>query len=123
MGFQIEWRTNSVYVKHFKQLKIADIRTTDNILYQDPRFAHVAAQIYDFTEADNQIEDYSKVSEIVGFDLGATFWKRHMKVAVVSTDKGIEKLIDIYREGMLNTNWKVGLFATLEEAEAWCERE
>jgi hypothetical protein len=54
-------------------------------------------------------------------DKNSSSWNKKMKVALVSKDQSIIKLIDIYKRAMESTDWLVKIFPDIDEAKKWCE--
>ncbi|OQD41741.1 hypothetical protein BUL40_14170 [Croceivirga radicis] len=121
MAFTINWLDSGVYVNHYGDVWVSDIHKTDNLLYGDERFNSISFQIYDMTGLEKVFEGEKEIKTVVGYDMGATFWKNKMKVAVVSDNNPmVEELYHVYKEGMAHTSWEINLFKTLEEAKSWC---
>jgi len=118
--YSIDWIGNNVIVRMKEEVSFHDIDAVDGLLYGDPRYEKMTFQIFDLTSVDvfNVTEQEMQVIGVL--DKNSSLWNKKMKVALVSKNESIIKLIGTYIEVMQSTEWKVQIFPNLDEAEKWC---
>ncbi len=122
MGYSIEWIADNVIVTLSGKIKFADIDAADGLLYGGPRFERMEYQLFDLTN----VEEFNLTDQelmIIGtLDKNAGIWNKRIKVALVTKDKKVIKLIETYQMVMSDTAWKVKVFAELGDAKKWCRQ-
>lgn len=122
MGFNLNWKDKGIYIKYYGYVSITDIQGSNFSMYNDSRFGHTMYQIVDcleIAETNIQIDEFISV---IGYEIGAAYWRKTMKIAIIVKDKDILSLVKAYINELKNTSWTFKIFDTYFDAEIWCKK-
>lgn len=105
MSFQFEWDKNDVYVRFYRELTFLDFRQVNDLFYGDPRFDDMRYPIADLTDVMSINLTEHEVKIISTLEKSATHWNNSVKVAHVTTDNYMQKLVHAYEAEMQGSNW------------------
>ena len=120
MSYSISWLEDGVCVKAKGIYTLEDNLKANGELYGDPRFEDLKFQIGDFTDADTS-EFTKKTANVVGkMESVSTVWNDKLRVAHITNDQELIKLIKVYEESLVNSNWVFAIFDNYDDAFEWC---
>jgi hypothetical protein len=85
-------------------------------VHTDPDFDRMRYSISDFLAVQSHSVSMKSLKFAVAHGLGAAYTNARMKLAVVTTDQNILKLVDTYSDGV---QYQVNVFSTLADARRW----
>lgn len=121
--FQYKWIDCNFIVSFLGDIGFKDIVEANNIIFGDIRFDQMKYQIFDYSQI-NSVDLKVDIAEVISrLDLAAKVWNNKVKVATVTPDPDLKKLIANYNEKMADSPWLTKTFDTLEEAMQWCTED
>lgn len=120
MSYQLVWEPRGAY-KSFHGFVTSHEFTASIAAFQgDARFDDAHYSINDFSDVAGHNITEGDVHRFAAFAVGAFRSNRRIRIAVVTTDAGIHRLVELYASPGL-APFPLGIFATLEEARTWVE--
>jgi len=127
MPYTITWMTKGVIWAFHGTITGQDGIKANQDIYGDPRFDDLRYGIVDLSKAKQFNLSAEDVEIAAALDEAATLSNPRIVVAIVAAEKEALKFAELYKSAMSNTNWKVGIFPSMEDAEDWvrllCDRE
>jgi hypothetical protein len=127
MPYKITWETKGVIWAFHGTITGQDGVKANQAIYGDPRFDSLRYGIVDLSRAKQFNLSGEDVETAAALDEAATLINPRLVVAIVADEKEALKFAEIYKSAMSETSWKVEIFPSMEEAEAWvtlsCERQ
>lgn len=120
MGYSFQWQKESILVKYTGQIKTTDFEHCNMEICGNSNFKFLKYQISDFLDVESVIVNNSDVNRVVILDKASMYWNSNLKIACVTSDEEIIKLINIYIDGIKDTGWKCQVFNSYESAYNWC---
>jgi hypothetical protein len=120
MSYRLKWQGSDVLIEFSGEVVFEDIYEADNIMYGDPRFDLMRHHICDFRNVSsfNVSEDEVKVIAIL--DKASSHWNDCIKVAIVTKDPYIARMVTVYKNKLSGTNWTIRSFEEKSDAIQWC---
>lgn len=122
MPYKIFWEPAGVLIKWYGKTTYQENINANGKLYGDKRFESIKYQISDVQNADTSDFTDNNVKIIAKLESKAVIWNKHLLMAHVTTDESLIRQIKLYEDIMKDSNWKFGIFNTMEEARQWIER-
>lgn len=119
MPYTIQWEEKGVYIKSSGQITAKDNLQLNGELYGNKNFDTIEYQISDLLDADLSILNKKDISVISQLDFSASVWNKDLKVAHITKNTELIRLIKIYEERMEKSGWQFMIFDTVEEARKW----
>lgn len=119
MPYTITWMPDGVLIRLSGQITFEENMKFNGEIYGDARFESLRYEIGDYREVTKFHVSEKETTVIANLERQSARWNSHVKMAHITRDPDIIKLIRQYEEAMANTQWDFGLFETMEEAEAW----
>ena len=120
MSYHLVWEPRGAY-KSFHGFVTSHEFTASIAAFQgDARFDDALYSINDFSDVAGHNITEGDVRRFAAFAVGAFHSNRRVRIAIVTTDAEIRRLVTIYASPGL-APFPVAIFATLEEARAWVE--
>lgn len=88
----------------------------NDLFIGDSRFDKMNYQICDFTDVSSIDFNIKEVEIISVLDKSATHWNKTVKVAFITNDDYMKKIIQAYTKGMQETNWSFKIFDNIKDA-------
>ena len=123
MPYNITWEPQGVFIKWFDKCTYKENIEANGMLYGDKRFDSILYQISDILDADTSTFTNQDVTIIAKLEMKATVWNKNMLVAHITKNKELIEQIRLYEAEMKDSNWRFGIFDSLEEARTWIEKE
>jgi len=127
MPYKISWKPKGVIWAFHGTITGQDGIKANQDIYGDPRFDDLRYGIVDLSKAKQFNLSAEDVEIAAALDEAATLSNPRIVVAIVAAEKEALKFAELYKSAMSNTNWKVGIFPSMEDAEDWvrllCDRE
>lgn len=121
MSYKLEWVGNNVFAEFYGEAKMSEIATCNELIYGDHRFDNMKFQFIDFLKVTKFIIKNEEFEDIILLDKSATRWNNNVKIACVTVDELIKKLIVEYTNALKDFGWTCKQFETIEAAKNWCE--
>lgn len=123
MPYNITWEPKGVLVKWYGKCTYKENLEANGMLYGDKRFDSIHYQISDILDADTSAFTNHDITVIARLELKATIWNKNMLVAHITQNRALIEQIKMYEVEMRDSNWKFGIFDTIEQARAWVDTE
>ena len=121
MPYKITWEEKGMLIKWFGQATAAENIQSNGEIYGDERFDNIKYQIADFLDADLTKFSDKDASVIAILENQASIWNKNLKVAHITKDKEVIRLIKIYEAQMEKSGWQFMIFDNLKEAREWVD--
>ena len=122
MKYKIEWTHNNPMITFHGDISFQDLYPVDGKIYGDSRFEMMKYIIYNLLDANSFYLNHLDLKVISTLDKSASRWNKKIKLACVSQDNNTKKVTLEYKNLMVDSNWEIGLFDTVDEALAWCKQ-
>lgn len=119
MPYTIQWEEKGVYIKSSGIITSKDNVQLNGELYGKKNFDTIEYQISDLLDADLSILNEKDISVISQLDFSASVWNKNLKVAHVTKNSELIRLIKLYENKMGKSGWKFMIFNTVEDARKW----
>ncbi|MCF8230456.1 MAG: hypothetical protein K9J24_16030 [Bacteroidales bacterium] len=123
MPYKITWETKGVYIKWVGKATREENLEANGKIYGDKRYDSLHYQISDILESDTRELTDRDVKVVACLESRAAIWNKHLLVAHLTRDPKLIDQIRMYEKIMADSNWKFGVFGTLEEAREWIRHE
>lgn len=118
--FTILWLDNDAIVTFGGDISFHDIMQANGLIYGNIKFDRMKFQIFDYSQIKSIDLTYDIAEIIAKLDIAATVWNKKVKVATVTSDKNIRKLIESYNKKMESSFWAAKTFNKIDDAKQWC---
>ncbi len=118
--FTYEWVGCNFIVTFDEEISYQDIIKANDLILKDVRFDQMEYQIFDYSKVLENILEDNVVEVISRLDIAATVWNQGVKVATVSANPQMRKMLELYNEKMKKTSWLTKSFDCKEDAIKWC---
>ena len=119
MSYTITWMPHGVVIRLSGEITFEENMKFNGKIYGDARFETIRYEIGDYRNVTKFHVSEKETTVIANLERQSSRWNNHMKVAHITSDPYMIKLIHQYEKTMANTAWEFGLFETMEEAEDW----
>lgn len=119
MPYKINWEKNGVYIKWDGIITVEDNIKSNGEMYGKSIFDNIDYQIADFLDADFSYFNEKEASVIGKLELKASTWNKNIKVAHITKNTDVIKLIKNYESQMEDSGWEFMIFDTIEKARIW----
>ncbi len=127
MPYNISWKPRGVIWTFHGTITGQDSIKANQAIYGDPRFDSLRYGIVDLSRAKEFNLSDEDVETAAALDEAATIINQRLVLAFVADAEEALKFAEMYKSAMSETSWKVEIFRSMEEAEAWirllCDRE
>lgn len=120
MNYEIEWKDGNFIATFNGFVVFSDIIDVDNIMYGDKRFDKMKFQLLDFSDIESVEITRAQIKIISSLDRSSSIWNNNMKVAIVTNNKNLLELTEVYRKSLKGIDWLVETFSNIEDARKWC---
>jgi len=119
MAFQTKWTQSGVIWKFSGTLTGDDIFRSSTEVYGDPRFDSMHFQLLDMIDVTDFDVSDDIIEEVSVMDLAASSTNPYLIIALIGSDKQIERLVSLYENTTGTAPWKTAIFETFEDARDW----
>ena len=123
MPFNMEWKSDNCIISFSGNVNSDELIRVSNTIIGSSRFDSSEYTIYDLRNIDMSNLNEDDIKIIAAIDKGSTRWNKHLKVACVVNDDYSKNLVLEYKKIMFMTNWEIGLFSNLDEANNWVKNK
>jgi len=115
------WEKDGIYWQFRGIVDEKEYIDTDAELYNDPRSDHIKYWIWDGTHIEKLAVSEIHAELIAATDWAATENNQTVKGAMITNDKNIRRLMELYIQTSedFESSWQLQIFASLEEARRW----
>ncbi len=125
MSYNIIWNNNNVIINFIEKPSVKQVMRINEKIIGDPRFDSMEYQLWDFryTKEIKRVEEIEEdqIKIIATLDMSSMYWNRNIKIALVSKNPYIKKMIIQYSNFMAETSWQCKLFEDMKDALKWCK--
>jgi len=119
MPYKIQWEEKGVYIKSIGVITAKENVQINGEIYGKKNFDTIEYQISDILDADLSIFNEKDISIISQLDFSASVWNKKLKVAHITKDPELIRLIKQYEKKMGESGWEFMIFDTVEKARKW----
>ena len=119
MAYQTKWSQSGITWKFSGTLTGDDIFRSSSEVYGDPRFDSMRFQLLDMIDVTDFDVSDDIMEEVTVMDLAASSTNPYLKIALIGSDKQIERLVSLYENTTGTAPWETAIFATFDDAWDW----
>ncbi len=119
MASESTWEEEGVYLRFSGPVTADEIIRENLKMFMDLRFRGSRYQIWDFLNIDSFSMSEEEASMLSRDDSEIAGLAPDLKVAIVTQRDDIERIAELYQEGMEGSTWQARVFRQLDDARQW----
>lgn len=119
MPYKNMWESKGLLTKHYGVVSLDEILFSINEMCGDERFDDINYRLVDLLDVEKVASTIEDIDAIIALDMVSSIFNKKIKLAIVSSDEGMQALAAYFISQADELPWDIHSFSAVEEAREW----